>query len=167
MKLTLYRRQFTETVTIGSLYVDGLFCCHTLEPHAIYWKAEKKEYGKTAIPEGKYKILLSPSSRFRRMMPYLLEVPHFNGIMIHWGNFARDTQGCILVGWHLYKSVNGVYDSREAFETLYRLLLENKKYGIAEIEVTRREPPKDTKIHPDFKSQYEGYLRIHYGKKNR
>ena len=45
MELILYRDEFSK-VTIGSLYADGQFCCHTLEPHAIDWAREKKSLAK-------------------------------------------------------------------------------------------------------------------------
>lgn len=164
MELILYREEFSK-VTIGSLYADGQFCCHTLEPHAIDWAREKKEFGKTAIPEGTYSLVYSPSARFGRKMPFLLNVPQFNGVMIHQGNFARHTQGCILVGWRYYKSVFGVYDSQECFDVLNRLLLDNLKYGGLTITVTSKRPPSDISIHPYFKAQYERFRRIYYGKR--
>lgn len=103
--LVLTRKHFLPNCTIGTLevvYEDNPLCpiyiCDTLEPHAIDWSKEKKVKGRTAIPCGQYKIEYKRSPKFGRRMPYLVDVPHFQGIMIHSGNFPKDTQGCILVG---------------------------------------------------------------------
>ena len=103
--LVLTRKHFLPTCTIGTLevvYEDNPLCpiyiCDTLEPHAIDWSKEKKVKGRTAIPCGQYRIEYKRSPKFGRRMPYLVDVPHFQGIMIHSGNYPKDTQGCILVG---------------------------------------------------------------------
>ena len=103
--LILTRKHFLPNCTIGTLevvYEDNPLCpiyiCDTLEPHAIDWSKEKKVKGRTAIPCGQYKIEYKRSPKFGRRMPYLEDVPHFQGILIHSGNYPKDTQGCILVG---------------------------------------------------------------------
>ena len=78
--------------------VDGEKFSDTLEDKVRDLKSEKKVYGETAIPAGKYKVVMSMSSKFKRVMPYLENVPQFTGIMIHQGNTIKDTLGCILVG---------------------------------------------------------------------
>lgn len=93
--------------------------CDTLEPQWRDLKKEKKVRGKTAIPEGEYKIVMSPSAKFGKNMPYLLDVPQFEGIMIHPGNTVDDTKGCILVG---VKSGTGLMVSRATFEKLMKIL---------------------------------------------
>ena len=93
--------------------------CDTLEPQWRDLKKEKKVRGKTAIPEGEYKIVMSPSSKFHRNMPYLKNVPQFEGIMIHPGNTVKDTIGCILVG---VKSGTGLLVSRITFEKIMKIL---------------------------------------------
>lgn len=102
MILKLQRRPSTENCTIGSLYVDGEFQCHTLEdvvreipgvPPSV-WKLA----GKTAIPAGRYQVLITHSPRFKRFLPHLQNVPGFSGIRIHPGNTDADTEGCILPG---------------------------------------------------------------------
>lgn len=104
MRLTLTRLERHETYTLGRLDVNGSFFCHTLEPTER--PLGVKVYGKTAIPKGSYAVIVNRSPRFGRDLPRLLNVPYFDGILIHRGNYPRDTQGCILVGeWHNSASV--------------------------------------------------------------
>lgn len=101
MKLTLKRRFFGENYTIGSLCVDGEYFCDTLEDTVrdlAGQGAATKVYGETAIPAGTYKVIVNVSPKFGRELPRLLDVPHFQGILIHRGNTAADSAGCILVG---------------------------------------------------------------------
>ena len=99
MKLLLVRKKFLEDRTLGELYVEGIgWYCDTLEPHSIDWKREKKEKGKTDIPEGTYKVKIAWSNKHGRMVPWLQNVPHFDGIQIHTGNVPKHSAGCILVG---------------------------------------------------------------------
>lgn len=116
MNLTLLRTKFYEECTHGALFVDGARYCDTLEPHAINWEKETKVDGKTAIPEGTYRIVMGWSSRYKRLMPFLENVPHFSAIEIHTGNTSADTRGCILVG--VYSRRNFIAHSRDTFEPL-------------------------------------------------
>lgn len=117
MKLTLIREKFYDECTHGHIYIDGAFYCDTLEPHAIDWVTEKKVDGKTAIPDGTYRVVMGWSSRYRRLMPFLENVPNFTGIMLHTGNQATtDSRGCILVG--VYSRRNFIAHSRDTFEPL-------------------------------------------------
>ena len=168
MNLTLYREEFAKA-TLGSLFIDGHFACHTLEPQAIDWEKQKKEYGHTAIPEGTYNITFSPSAKFGKLMPYLVNVPHFSGIMIHPGNFLADTQGCILVGWRFYKMVFGVYESNKTFSALLKVLNEMRIYGpdAISLKVTSAKPPQTYDVHPKFQVMYQTFVDIRYGKKKK
>lgn len=105
MKLRLERLWPRETYTVGRLYVDGKFFCNTLEDrivdknkNGVFDGTEKKVYAESAIPYGKYKVVYNWSPKFGRNLPRLLNVPHFEGILIHPGNTNKDTAGCILVG---------------------------------------------------------------------
>ncbi len=98
MKMTLTRTSYGVGYTTGVLCEGERLLAHTLEPERRDLRREPKVPGKTAIPEGRYRIKLSPSRRFNRLMPYLMEVPNFTGVMLHCGNTVEDTSGCILVG---------------------------------------------------------------------
>ena len=89
-----------ENYTLGRMYLDNVFFCHTCEDEDRFLegKVVEKVYGKTAIPRGLYKVTTSQSYRFKRVLPEVLDVPGFTGIRVHGGNTAEDTLGCILVG---------------------------------------------------------------------
>lgn len=105
MKLSLKRIFLGDTYTIGKLYIDGTYFCDTLEDkvrdlnkNGKFDNGETKVYGETAIPYGTYKVVVNYSPKFKRDLPLLENVPHFEGIRIHRGNTPQDTLGCILVG---------------------------------------------------------------------
>lgn len=114
MKLRLERSWPTNKCTIGSLLLDGAYECFTLED---VLRDGPKVYGETAIPAGTYNVVVTPSQRFKRELPLLEDVPGFEGIRIHPGNTAENTDGCILVGRS--KGPNYVSESRAAFNALY------------------------------------------------
>lgn len=115
MELKLHREQFTEKSTIGTLYVDDVTECYTLEDTV----REHKIPGITAIPYGRYKVIVTKSERFSRLaghdvyLPLLLNVPNYDGVRIHSGNKPEDTEGCLLTGTVLGK--DSVGNSRTAF----------------------------------------------------
>ncbi len=105
MELRLERLWPKAEYTVGRLYIDGELFCNTLEDRVADVNrngeldgTERKVPGKTAIPYGNYKIFYGWSPRFGRNLPRLLNVTAFDGILIHPGNTAKDTAGCILVG---------------------------------------------------------------------
>ena len=98
MELLLERKYLKAAYTIGCLSVDGTRFCDTLEDRVRDLVHEPKVPGETAIPAGCYEVIVKHSPRFGRNLPRLLDVPGFEGILIHRGNTARDTSGCILVG---------------------------------------------------------------------
>ena len=105
MRLKLQRRFLGETYTIGSLFVNGVYFCDTIEDkvrdinkNGRFDGDEKKVMHETAIPYGVYPIVVNRSPRFGRNLPRLLDVPHFEGILIHRGNTEKDSSGCIIVG---------------------------------------------------------------------
>ncbi len=146
MELILERIAKRKTYTIGKLYIrrqvmdeylpgtaDDYFC-DTLEPTwRDYEHGAYKVKGRSAIPEGRYAIVISWSPKFKQWLPILLGGPEFNnqwqGIRIHAGNTAADTEGCILVGKN--REVGKVLDSRIWVHRLKQKIVEAKGRGEA------------------------------------
>ena len=130
MKMLLMREASTPLSTPGTLWIEdaGLqarFFGYTLEdivrpdPNPLTPENEAKIPGKTAIPAGEYRVTWSHSQRFQKYLPLLLNVPGFDGVRIHSGNSAEDTEGCILVG--LLRGINNpdlILQSRPACSAL-------------------------------------------------
>lgn len=140
MKLRLRRIALKETYTIGKLeaWKDGqwVYLCDTIEDknrdlnkNGVFDNGEKKIYGETAIPYGTYKITMNVVSpkfsnftkypyarKYQGYMPRLLNVNHFDGILIHPGRSARSSAGCIIVGKN--KIVGQVVESTEVWCSL-------------------------------------------------
>ena len=126
MKLRVERLWKKPAYTVGRLFVDGKFFCNTLEDTVRDLSNEKKVYGKTAIPYGEYKVVYNWSPKFGRNLPRLLNVPAFEGILIHPGNTADDSAGCILVGRNT--EVGRLTESRYTSDKL-NVLIEDVKRG--------------------------------------
>lgn len=124
MELLLKRLHKTSNSTIGELYVNGVFECYTLEDVERVVKIKNE----TAIPKGKYKVVITYSNRFKRDLPLLLNVPNFEGVRIHSGNTNHDTEGCILVG--LTRSKDFIGNSRKAFAKLFDKLKKEKEINL-------------------------------------
>jgi len=127
MKIEVKRTSFNETNTLGKMSIDGVHFCYTVEDKVRDYndgdledKGEEKVYGETAIPKGDYKVILSMSNRFKRILPEIQNVKGFAGIRIHNGNTALDSHGCLIVGYK--QSKEGVYESRKATEDLIKKL---------------------------------------------
>lgn len=104
--------------TVGRLSIDSKYFCDTLED-AVRAPGVKVR-GKTAVPEGRYRVVLTESPRFKRILPLLVDVPNFEGVRIHPGNTAKDTEGCLLVGFNQVKGK--VVSSRATFQKLFEKL---------------------------------------------
>lgn len=115
MEMRLTRKEYTEISTIGDLGVDRRFECYTLEDRVR--PPGGKVFGKTAVPPGRYEVVIDWSNRFQGMMPHILNVPMFEGVRIHAGNAAENTEGCVLVG--LGKEKDYIRESRIAFNRLF------------------------------------------------
>lgn len=141
MKLTLKRIAKRTTYTIGKLYIDGQYFCDTIEDTDRGLKQsmsldeirQKKIKHSTAIPTGMYEIsmnVVSPTyskkpwyvNLCNAKMPRLLNVPGYEGVLIHPGNTANDTSGCLIVGKNTV--VGKVMNSRQTFVELYNKLKE-------------------------------------------
>lgn len=139
MKLKLIRKFFHADYTIGDLYIDDVFFCNTLEdPNRDYNKngkfdnGETKIFGNTCIPFGIYTIVLQMSPKFKRILPKLLYVPSFEGVLIHKGNTPKDTEGCILVGENSVKGkvLNSDKYEKSLVKLMQESLLQNKTITI-------------------------------------
>ena len=113
MNLFLQRRPSADDATIGEIFVDGVHECFSCEDVVRVAKVP----GETAIPAGRYRVTITQSARFGRLMPLINDVPGFDGIRIHTGNTSADTEGCILVGQNAGTST--VAASKLAFDALY------------------------------------------------
>lgn len=122
----IYKKQ---AYTIGKMYLNGAYFCDTLEDPVRDLKKDGsgKIKGITAIPAGEYTVTVNRSPRFKRMLPYLHGVPFYEGVRIHAGNTAADTEGCILVGKN--RAVGKVLDSRKFEEELTGILLNVQAAG--------------------------------------
>ena len=143
MELELKRIARRETYTIGRLFVNGEYFCDTLEDTDRGLKQSmdvaviraKKRQGVTAIPTGRYRVTLAVQSpKFSKKeiykfcngyLPRLLNVKGFEGVLIHVGNTAKDTEGCLLVGRNT--KVGKVLESRVTFTKLYEKLKESEE----------------------------------------
>lgn len=104
--LFLNRKYCKSTHTIGTLSIGEYYFCDTLEDPVrdlnkdgdLEDPGEVKIYGETAIPYGRYKVIVSYSPKFKRDLPLILDVKHFIGIRIHRGRYPSHTSGCVLVG---------------------------------------------------------------------
>ena len=139
MELLLKRIARRNGYTIGKLHVNGKYVCDVIEDQDRFFYGKPKMKGETAIPCGRYEITQNVfSNRFGNKtfyknlcggyLPRLLNVPQFDGVLIHCGNSSADTEGCLLVG--LNKVVGKVVDSQKTFTKLMKdYLLPAKRKG--------------------------------------
>lgn len=130
LELTIERRYFKSTYTIGRLFVEGMEFSDVLEdkdrgltsdmPTTEIYK--HKVYGSTAIPYGRYEMRLSVSPKFKNrpwaakydgLVPEILGVPGFANIRLHPGTTCADTDGCPLPGMN--KAIGKVLESQKAY----------------------------------------------------
>lgn len=137
MKLTLKRKFLGVNYTIGDLFIDDKFFCNTIEdtvrelppicpntPKGISCTCSGKVYAETAIPSGTYKVTMKYSPKFKRVLPYLHDVPHFIGILIHSGNDQTASAGCLICGKNTVKGK--VLESRATSDALNAILSKEK-----------------------------------------
>lgn len=137
MELTLDRIAKRNDYTIGKMYLGGVYFCDTLEDKVreLGKDGNGKIKGMTAIPAGRYRVrmdIVSPKYSRKQAyhfcsgrVPRLMEVPFFDGILIHIGNTAKDTEGCILVGEN--KAKGRVLNSTATYKRLWYALEEINK----------------------------------------
>lgn len=107
MIVLVKRGQPDSQCVISDVLVNGEWSFYGLEP----------EQGKGPIPEGTYDLVVNWSNRFGRLMPEVLNVPGFDGIRIHPGNWPHDSEGCLLIG--AGKSVDEITNSRSVFDDFF------------------------------------------------
>ena len=144
MEIKVDRKWKKEKYTIGRLYIDGEFICNTIEDidrgltqnMSEEEIKSKKIYGQTAIPSGRYKVLMNiVSPKFSQKefymnvckgkVPRLEGVKGFSGILIHSAATADNVEGCIGVGFNT--EVGRLTSIKEAFEKVYSKLSSSKE----------------------------------------
>ena len=133
MEIRVNRIARKDGYTIGRMSLNGVYFCDTLEDTdrglnstmSVDEILSKKRKGITAIPTGKYDVILTFSPRFKRVLPLLLSVKGYEGVRVHAGNTNKDTEGCLLVGEN--KAKGQVINSRATLEKLMSVLLECEK----------------------------------------
>lgn len=135
MEITVKRKFKGNNYTIGSLYIDDKYFCDTLEDidrgltdnMTDSYISTVKVVDQTAIPAGSYKVTITYSNRFQKLLPLINNVKGFSGIRIHSGNTKEDTSGCILVGFNTKKGK--VVNSRVTFNKLFNILRDTLNNG--------------------------------------
>ena len=136
MKIKVVRQVFTDKSTIGSLYVNDVFFCYTLEDkdrgleqsQSLIMIQAKKLFGITAIPYGNYPLIVNKSPKFGRLLPRLQGIKGFDGVLIHRGNSAEHSHGCILVGYK--KGTDCIMESTKAEADLITILQRESTHTI-------------------------------------
>lgn len=145
MILTVQRQPTVNGFTPGLLSIDGAFEARTCEPPTremagvpvAQWKVQDH----TAIPQGRYRVIIDWSPHFGADMPHVIDVPGFEGVRIHSGNDARDTEGCLLIGKST--TASGIADSRAEFDAFMPKLQAALSDG-GEAWIEYRNPPEVT-----------------------
>jgi len=106
----------------GQFFVNGSKLAETLEDKDRYLETgeQEKVYGETAIPRGRYKVVNALSPHFGRVLPHVLGVPGFDGILLHGGNKELDTLGCPLLG--RIRTPLGIADCKTVVEMLIEFI---------------------------------------------
>lgn len=151
MEIIVDRKYKKPTYTISNLTINGKWFCNvvedtdrgldnTMSEEHIRKVKDVNGNGKnddaiTAIPKGTYKVTLDVvSPKFVQKdyykkfcggrLPRLLNVKGFDGVLMHCGNSAKQSAGCLILGYNKVKG--GVIDSQKAFEVVYKELLKDK-----------------------------------------
>lgn len=124
MRIKVIRHTFLKDRTIGTMYINDLRFCETLEDvdRGLHQEMELdaikkiKVYGETAIPYGTYNLKMVYSPKYKKKMPLLENIPGYSGVLIHIGNYPKDSKGCLLVGMSVEKG--NLVSSTIAFNAL-------------------------------------------------
>lgn len=128
--LLLIRDTFTDKSTIGKLYFDGEFYGHTLE---LPWKDNEKRV--SCIPKGVYEVKKrhTEESKYKYEHLHILDVEDRELILMHIGNYPKNSKGCILLG--NTRALNFVGESRKAF---YKLMYDLGSFQKIELIIKNR-----------------------------
>ena len=123
--LVVTRQWLNSECAIGQLTLNGRLFSYTLED-VVRAPGARKVKHETAIPAGTYRVTLEMSPRFKRLLPRLHNVPGFDGILLHSGNTAADSSGCILLGYSKLPSNRRIYNNvpGQAMQDLMRQLID-------------------------------------------
>jgi len=136
INIFLDRKHLKPEYAIGIMTIkEAFFACDTLEDKVrdlnkdgdLNDPGEGKVYGKTAIPYGRYRVKICYSPKFKRKIPFILNVPHFEYIRIHALNWPSETDGCVGVGENKVKG--GLINSRKWEDWLTLILLRYQQKG--------------------------------------
>ena len=128
--LLLIRDTFTDKSTLGKLYFNGEFYGHTLE---LPWKDNEKRV--SCIPKGVYEVKKrhTEESKYKYEHLHILDVENRELILLHIGNYPKNSKGCILLG--NTRALNFVGESRKAF---YKLMYDLTSFERIELIIKNR-----------------------------
>ena len=126
LKFLLIREIKTDKQTHGRLFKindknEREFICYTLEDKERLVKIK----GETAIPTGKYTVIVTMSPKFKKELPLILNVPDFSGVRFHGGNNENDSEGCVLVG--MVRHSNAISNCAPAVALVTKMIKEAKQ----------------------------------------
>lgn len=135
MELTLARKIFNADSTEGNLLINGKWFCHVIEDVVRAkpgkWNKSLKVYAKTAIPYGRYPVMVTWSPKFKRRLTAISNVPDFTGIRIHNGRNEKSSAGCPIISYINDDGPNGlknaVINDKKAMNDLVKLVEEAQK----------------------------------------
>ena len=128
MQVFIDRKWKKETYTIGRVFIDGQFFANSMEDRdrglhqdmSIDEIKAKKVYGETAIPAGRYRVIMTYSPRFKRRLPLILNVKCFDGVRCHPLNTSKQSEGCI--GFGKNDKVGWISDSKATHDRFEKML---------------------------------------------
>jgi hypothetical protein len=125
IELEIVRKEFFHDRCVGGFYINGVWYAYTVEDTDRHLEdGGKKIDNETAIPRGRYKVIIDWSNRFQRKMPHILDVPQFTGIRIHDGIGPQSTSGCPLIGGKYDANTHNILDDRATFYDFFHKLEE-------------------------------------------
>lgn len=146
MELILERKILNKDSTEGNLYVNGKWFCHVIEDVVRAkpgeWKKELKVYAKTAIPYGRYPVMVTWSPKFKRQLTAIENVPDFIGIRIHNGTNEKSSAGCPIISYINDDGPDGirnrVINDKAAMNDLCKLVQDAQKTEKVFIEIVEK-----------------------------